>query len=159
MADFIYDRSLGSIAELYNRVKGDSPANSAFVICALVDSPVDTDASLRVRQFLSGVLSVNTSEASNSNYARKVLTESDLVAFSFDTVNHRVDLDLPDQTWTAVAAGDDWGDVVISYDADTTSGTDANITPMCQFDFDVSPDGNDITLQFGADGFFRAEEA
>jgi hypothetical protein len=70
---------------------------------------------------------------------------------------NRVNLiDMPDQTWTAVAAGSAWTDLSTSYDNDSTAGTDANLVPMTWHDFVVTPDGSDIVAQVATAGFFRA---
>ncbi|MCA9947892.1 MAG: hypothetical protein KC449_30630, partial [Anaerolineales bacterium] len=81
------------------------------------------------------------------------------VAFAPDDANDRVDLDIPDQTFSAIAAGDAWTDVVITYDSDSTGGTDTNIVPCTQHDFAVTPDGSDITVEIAAAGFYRASPA
>jgi hypothetical protein len=105
---------------------------------------------------VTDLVSGTTNEVTNSGYARKVLTDADIVAFAPDDANDRVDLDIPDQTWTGVAAGDGWNDLVVAYDNDTTGGTDANLVPQTQHDFVVTPDGSDITAQIAAAGFYRA---
>jgi hypothetical protein len=86
---------------------------------------------------------------------KKVLGDVDLVAFAPDDTNNRVDLDIPDQTWTAVAAGDGWNDFVSGYDP-VGAQTMADIVAMTVHDFVVVPDGSDITAQIAATGFFRA---
>jgi len=83
-------------------------------------------------------------------------TQHDIVAFAPDDTNDRTDLDIPDQTWTGVAAGDGWNDFLVCYDSDTTAGTDTNIIPVSQHDFVLTPDGSDITAQIAAAGFARA---
>ena len=156
MSNFVYNISLGRVSELYNRVDLNDPANSAIIIAVLAQSGIETDAVLKDKDDLAAVVSGTTNEVTNTNYARKVLTDTSLVAFAPDDTNDRVDLDIPDQTWTAVAAGDNWSDIVICYDSDTTAGTDANIVPMTQHDFSLTPDGSDITCQIAATGFYRA---
>jgi hypothetical protein len=156
MADFVFNIAKGRVAELYNRVDTNDPANSALVILVLAASGIETDTTLKRLDTVAALVAGTTNEVTNTNYARKVLTDADIVAFAPDDVNDRVDLDIPDQTWTAVAAGDGWSDVVVCYDSDTTGGTDANIVPMTLHDFAVTPDGSDITLQVAAAGFFRA---
>lgn len=156
MADLVFNIAKGRAAELYNRVDTNDPANSALVIAILATAGIESDATLRDKDTLADVVSGTTNEVTNSGYARKVLTDADIVAFAPDDTNDRVDLDIPDQTWTAVAAGDGWNDLVIAYDNDTTSGTDANIVPMTLHDFVVTPDGSDIVAQVAAAGFFRA---
>ena len=155
MPDQVFNTALGRLAELYNRVDLSDPANAVLVVAAI--ETIATDATLKDLDTLSAVLGdANTAEVTNTNYARKVLDDSDIVAFAPDDTNDRVDLDIPDQTWTAVAAGDDWTDLPICYDSDSTSGTDANIVPGTMHDFVVSPNGGDITAQIAAAGFFRA---
>lgn len=156
MANQTFNIALGRIAEFYVRVDSNDPANSAFVLAVLATAGVESDAVLKDKDTLADVVAGTTNEVTNSGYARKVLTDADLVAFAPDDTNDRVDLDIPDQTWTAVAAGDGWNDVVIAYDSDTTVGTDAGLVPCTLHDFVVVPDGSDITVQVAAAGFFRA---
>jgi hypothetical protein len=153
MADFVFNIAKGRVAEFYNRVDSNDPANSALVI--VVAQAGSTDATLRDLDTLSAVLAA-TAEVTNSGYARKVLTDTDLAAFAADDANDRVDLDFADQTWTTVAAGTGWARIFICYDSDTTAGTDANIIPLTSHDFAVTPDGSDIVAQVAAAGFFRA---
>lgn len=155
MADFVFNIAKGRVAELYNRVDSNDPTNSALVVVALVATA--TDAVMRDYDTLSALLGdANVAEATNTNYARKTLTDTDLAAMAPDDTNDRMDLDIPDQTWTGVAAGDNWTDLVICYDDDTTGGTDANLIPLTLHDFAVTPDGSDITAQIAAAGFYRA---
>lgn len=156
MADQVFNIALGRVVELYGRVDGNDPANSALVIAAINTSTADS--TLKDLDTLAAIeADGTTAEATNSGYARKVLTDADLTAWAPDDTNNRVDLDIPDQTWTAVAASPGaWTDLLICYDSDTTAGTDANIVPMTQHDFAVTPDGSDIVAQVAAAGFFRA---
>lgn len=156
MADFVFNIAKGRVAEFYNRVKSNDPANSALIIVVLATSGLESDATLLDKDTLADLVSGTTNEVTNTNYARKVLTDADLAAFSPDDTNNRVDLDIADQTWTGVAAGDGWSKVVVCYDSDTTGGTDANIIPLTCHDFAITPDGSDITAQINAAGFFRA---
>lgn len=155
MADFVYNIAKGRVAELYNRVDSNDPANSALII--IVWNTTATDATLRDLDTVAAIeADVNTAEVTNTGYARKTLTDADIVAFAPDDTNDRVDCDIPDQTWTAVAATPTWTDLGTHYDNDTTTGTDSNIIPLTQHDFIVTPDGSDITAVIAATGFFRA---
>jgi len=156
MANQVLNIALGRVAELYNRVDLNDPANSALIILVLATAGIESDATLKDVDTVTALVAGTTNEVTNSGYARKTLTDADIVAFAPDDTNDRVDLDIPDQTWTAVAAGDGWNDIVICYDSDTTGGTDANIVPMTMHDFVVTPDGSDITAQIAATGFYRA---
>ena len=155
MADFVYNIAKGRVAELYNRVDSNDPANAVLLV-VIVNSAA-TDATLKDLDTMALIESdANTAEVANSGYARKTLTDSDVVAFAPDDTNDRVDIDIPDQTWTAVAAGTAWTDLLVLYDSDSTGGTDSGVVPLTQHDFAVTPDGSDITAQIAATGFFRA---
>jgi hypothetical protein len=156
MADFVFNIAKGRVAELYNRVDTNDPANSALIVLILATAGIETDAVLKDVDTVTALVAGTTNEVTNTGYARKTLTDVDIVAFAPDDTNDRVDLDIPDQTWTGVAAGDGWNDFVVTYDNDTAAGTDANIVPLTQHDFVVTPDGSDITAQIAAAGFFRA---
>lgn len=155
MADFVFNIAKGRVAELYNRVDTNDPADSALII-VIIDANGDTDATMKDRDTLAALLGGTANEVTNGGYARKTLTDSDLTAFAPDDANDRVDLDIADQTWTGVAAGDSWTDLLVCYDNDTTGGDDTNIIPLTSHDFAVTPDGSDITAQVNSAGFFRA---
>lgn len=156
MADFVFNIAKGRVAEFYNRVDTNDPTNSALIVLVLATSGLESDATLMDVDTVAALVAGTTNEVTNTNYARKTLTDSDLSAFSPDDTNNRVDIDIADQTWTAVASGDGWSKLVIAYDGDTTGGTDANIIPLTAHDFVVTPDGSDITAQIASAGFYRA---
>lgn len=155
MANQVFNIALGRVAELYNRVDTNDPTNSALIVIAWNSSA--TDAVIKDLDTVAAIeADANTAEVTNSGYARKTLTDADIVAFAPDDTNDRVDLDIADQTWTSVAAGSAWTDLSINFDSDTTAGTDSNIVPCTWHDFSVTPDGSDITAQIAAAGFYRA---
>jgi len=155
VADLVFNRSLGRVTEFAERVNANDPTNAVFVIAAFVTAAAD--ATIKDLDTLAAIeADGDTAEATNTNYARKVLDEGDGITVTYDDTNDRVDVDVPDQTWTAVGAGDNWTDLAFCYDSDSTGGTDANIVPMTWHDFAVTPDGSDITAQIATDGFYRA---
>lgn len=155
MANLVFNIALGRVVELYNRVDSNDPTNAVLVIVA-IDANGDTDATMRDRDDLAALLGGTANEVTNSGYARKVLTDADITAFAPDDANDRVDLDIPDQTWTGVAAGTAWTDLLVCYDPDSTGGVDSAIIPLTLHDFAVTPDGSNITATIDAAGFFRA---
>lgn len=154
MASFVYNRSKGRTAEFAERVNANDPTNSIFVIMVLATSGIESDATLLDKDDFAAVVAGTTNEVTNSGYARKTLDQSGGITVTYDDTNDRVDVDTPDQTWTAVAAGDGWNDVVTGYDSDSTGGADSAILPMTQHDFVLTPDGSDITAQIA--NIFRA---
>lgn len=161
MANFVFNIAKGQGVELYRRVKSNDPANSAFVVVLLASTGLVSDATLKDYDTLAAVLAGASDEATNTGYARKVLTDSDLAALPApDDTNDRFDIDLPDQVWTAVANDGTGaiGKLLVCYDSDTTGGTDANIVPVAAYDFAVTPDGTNISNIVNAAGFLRAGE-
>jgi len=155
MADFAFNIAKGRAVELYDRVDSNDPTNAGLTIVAIVTTA--GDSTLIDLDTLALVLANgNTAEATNTNYARIDLDDSDLTAFAPDDANDRTDLDFADQTFSSISAGDNWTDILICYNPDITSDVDANIVPISQHDFAVTPDGSDITMQLGANGFYRA---
>jgi hypothetical protein len=154
MADFVFNISKGRVAELYNRVDTNDAANAVLVIVP-VDVAAVTDATIRDFDTLSAVLGGGVTERTTGGWNRKTLTDTDLAAMTPDDTNDRMDIDIPDQTWTAVTAGA-VTDLIICYDNDSTAGTDANLIPLTQHDFAITPDGSDVVAVIAATGFFRA---
>ena len=152
MADFVFNVSKGKFAEYAARVNANDPTNSAFIIVA-IDAGGVADATLIDLDTLAAVLATAADEVTNTNYARKTITS---ITVTVDDTNDRVDVDIADQTWTGVEAGDSWTDLLLCYDSDTTAGDDTNIVPISCHDFAVTPDGSDITAQIAAAGILRA---
>jgi len=73
-------------------------------------------------------------EPTNAGYARKTLTDTDIVAATVDDTADTATVTFPTQTYTTVAAGDSWRKLLVCYDSDTTVGTDANIVPVTAHD-------------------------
>lgn len=154
MADLVFNIAKGRVAELYNRVDTNDPANSALIVVP-VDVAAVSDATIRDFDTLAAVLAGGVTERTTGGWNRKTLTDADLAAFTPDDTNDRVDLDIADQVWTAVSAGA-VTDLIICYDNDTTGGTDSNLIPLTMHDFAITPDGSDVTAQIATAGFFRA---
>jgi hypothetical protein len=155
MANFVFNVAKGRVAELYNRVDQNDPANSAIVVVAIVATA--TDATMKDYDTLAALLGdADVAEATNSGYARKVLVDSDIAALSPDDSGDLMQVTIADQTWTTVGAGDNWTDLVICYDSDTTGGTDSNIVPMTCHDFVITPNGGDIVADVGSSGTYQA---
>lgn len=158
MADFVFNRSKGRLAEWAERVNANDPANSILSVALIAEAGVETDAVLRDKDDFSALVSGTTDFATNTGATRKTIDQAGGLTITYDDTNDRVDVDMPDQTWTALA-NDGTGkisDLVIGYDSDSTSGTDANVLPGCWFDFPVTPDGSDITVKIAESGFYRA---
>ncbi|WP_433235491.1 hypothetical protein ACQPYK_25430 [Streptosporangium sp. CA-135522] len=155
MADFQFNIAKGRTAELYNRVKTGDPATSTLLLVALAAANIETDAVLKDRDTLADVLAGTTDEATNTGYTRKVLAAADLNALTPDDVNDRIDLDIPDQTWTNVQVGSNWSKILVCY-RPATASPDSAIIPLTSHDFPIQPDGSNVVVQIDPAGFFRA---
>lgn len=156
MADGVFNVAKGRVNEIHRRVDGNDPANSALVVVLL--QTAEADATLEDYDTLSALLAGSNSEADFTNYARKVLTDSDVATPTVDDTNNRQDADIGDQTYSSAggASNNTLAKLLICYDSDTTGGTDANIIPLTHHDFVITTDGSDIVAQINAAGYFRA---
>jgi hypothetical protein len=152
VANIVFNIAKGRIVELYSRVRSNDPANSALILVPIETAGLESDATLIDVDTLTALLAGTTNE--QTTMGRKVLTDADLAALPApDDANDRYEVSLPTVTWTA-ASGNAISKIAVCYDADTTSGTDANILPLTMFDFVQTPSGADIQMTTGA--FFRA---
>lgn len=165
MSSFVFNVARGRIRYYYDAVDSSfvitqgvytSTANAALLVVA-IDAAGTTDDALRDFDDLAALLAGTPNEATNSGYARKVLDDTILAAAADpDTINV-VNLDFPDQTWTGVAAGTNWTDIITGFRPDTTS-PDSAIIPLTCHDYVRIPNGTDITIQIDPFGFYGSED-
>ena len=153
MADFVYNIAKGRVAEFANRVDLSDPANARFYVIP-VDVAAVSDATLRDLDDFAAVITAGVTERTTGGWNRKTLTATDIATVAADDTNDRMDIDIPDQTWTAVSAGA-VTDLVICYSG-TASPTNGQLVVVTQHDFAITPDGSDVTAQINAAGFYRA---
>lgn len=151
MADFVFNIAKGRVLEYHERVNNNDPANSALILVVLAEAGLESDDVLKDKDDLAAVVAGTTNEATNTNYARKTLTDVDIAAITVDDTNDRVTATFSSQTWTSVGAGDSWRKLILCYDSDTTAGTDANIVPLVGYDLLINgaavvPTGANIVL-------------
>lgn len=152
MANIVFNISKGRVVEFYNRVKANDPANSALILVPIETAGLEADSVLRDVDTLTALVAGATNE--QTTMGRKTLTDADLAALPApDDSSDFYEVSLPAVTWTA-PTGNAISKIAVCYDADTTSGTDASITPLTLFDCTLTPDGNDFVLDAGA--FFRS---
>ncbi|WP_336214409.1 hypothetical protein [Nonomuraea sp. LPB2021202275-12-8] len=153
--DFICNIAKGRGVEFYHRVKQSDPTGSALLVVALAATGLAGDGVLQDADTLAAILSGSSNEVTNDGYARKALVAADLAAWAPDDANDRVDLDIPDQTWNNVLAGDGWAKLMVCY-RPAPASPDSDVVPISGHDFLVTPDGTHIVAQIDAAGFLRA---
>lgn len=158
MADFVFNQAKGKLAEWASRINANEPANSAFIIALLAATGVQEDSVLKDLDNFEALVAGATNFATNTGAGRKTITDAGSITITVDDTNDRTDVAMPNVTFTALANDGTGGisDLVVGFDSDTTTGTDANINVGTQHDFAITPDGSDVTVQFAAAGFFRA---
>ena len=153
MAGFSFNVALGREVELYNRVNDSDPTNAVFVLLVLASSGLETDADLKDYDTLSALLASTNNEVTNTGYARKVLTDANIAAYTVDDDDDSITLELVDQTFATISAGDSWRKALLCYDSDSTGGTDANIIPVKAFDV-IDPETGAAVIPTGDDIIF-----
>jgi hypothetical protein len=156
VADFTFNVALGRVAELQDRVKLNDPPNSGLVVVP-VDATGVADGAMKDCANLAAVIGLGVVDRSGTGgWTRKVLTDTHLPAVT--QVNHGTDKaepDIPDQVWVPGPTTGNVTDILLCYDADTTSGTDADILPMTCHDFVVAPNGTDVVWQLPSTGWVQ----
>lgn len=145
MADGIFNIAKGAFIE---KVRD---SGSALLLMLLKAN--ETEATLIDRDTVALMLAeAGTTEADFTNYARKTgLTGT----ITVDDTNDRVDLDIPDQTFTSAggASNNTLTKAVVAYEE---SAADSGRIPLSHHDVSVTTDGSDLTLQMAAAGIARA---
>lgn len=157
MADGIFNIAKGKVNAYTERVATNDPANCALVVVLL--SAVEADSVLQDYDTLADILAAaGNTEATFTNYARKILTDAEISAPVPDDATDSQSSDAPDQTWSAAGGTTDNSLVkaLICYDPDTTAGDDSNIIPLTFQDFAITTNGNDLTAIIDSNGFYTA---
>lgn len=126
----------------------------ALLVVPLLAAGLEADDVLNNYDDLAALLAAANDEATAGGWNRKTITS---VTVTVDDTNNRVDVDIADQTWTAVAAANNAGKLLMVYEPDTGAGGDATHIPMTYHDFTVTTDGTDVVAQIAAAGFGRAQ--
>lgn len=145
MADGVFNIAKGAFAE---KVR-----DSGTVLLVLLLQANEAESTLIDRDHVSALLGeAGTTEATFTNYARKTGITGTLTV---DDTNDRVDLDIPDQTWTTAGNGvnNTLTKLVVAYEE---SAADTGRVVITHHDFAVTTDGTNLTAQINASGIARA---
>lgn len=154
MADFVFNIAKGRGVELTNRVKSGDPAAARLYIIP-VDVAAVTDATLRDLDDFAAIITAGVTERTTGGWNRKTVAAADIAAVAPDDTNDRFNVDIvTDPGWIAVSTGT-VTDLVICY-ASVATPTNAQLLPVSQYDFAITPDGSDVTGTINAAGFLQA---
>ncbi len=148
----------GRAAELQHRVDANDPSTAVLVVILLASSGLVTDATMKDYDTVSAILAGASDEATNTGYARKILTDADISDFTTDDTADKNYADIPDQTWSTVANDGTGGigGLIVAYDPVAGSGTDADLVPLTYQPFVVTPNGGAIVATIDSSGYFSA---
>lgn len=144
MANFVFNVAKGKIAQ---------KAEDGATFKLLLLKSAGTDAALKDLDTVAALIAEgSTVEADFTNYARKTLSS---IADSVNDTTDKGLVDADDVVFSSAggASNNTTTDAIIYEDVD---GSDANAIPLVCLDCVFTTDGNDVTLQLHADGFFEA---
>lgn len=144
MADYVFNAGKGRVAELA------STAPTALNL--LVLKAANTKAVNEDYDNLAALLGdASNTEADFTNYARVDLTG---VTYTVNDTTNKAEVDCDDVVFSAAggATNNSCVSVVIYED----NASDALSIPLVHLDAAFTTDGNDVTLQFNAAGFYEA---
>lgn len=154
MADFTFTHVKGKV-RFYTELPA---ANDGLFLILLQFTGLEADGVLRDYDDLATLLAAANNEMTFTGYSRKAVTPS---AATFDDTAHTVSVDAPDvSSYTNTGgASERAGKAILTYDPDTTAGTDSTQVPLLAWDCDITFDvGVATSLPFNAGGIFRAED-
>lgn len=154
MADGVFNISLGEV----KRFSAQARDNAGEALTVVLLKANEAEDALEDHDTLSALLGVaGNTEADFTNYTRIDIVGAD-VTVTVDDTNNLVDVDIPDQTWTSAGGTTDntLTKLLVVHDPDTGVSDDTTMTPLTHHDFAVTTDGSDLTVQFDANGYFRA---
>jgi hypothetical protein len=136
MANIVFNQALGRLAHYASL----PAANDGLILVALEATGLVADSTMRDYDTLADLLAGASNE--QTAVTRKTLSG---VTVTVNDTDNRVDIDAADVVYTT-PTGNPVGAVVICYDPDTTTGTDADLIPLTKHDLSWTPDGNNFTL-------------
>lgn len=143
MANQIFNIAKGAFAEKFR----DADANGIVLLLEANEA----ETALIDHDNLSVLLAAaGNTEATFTNYVRQTPVTGTVTV---DDTNDRVDVDIPDQTWTTAGPGNALTKLIVAYE---DAAADTTRVPLSHHDFVVTPDGSNLTAQFNAAGFGRA---
>ncbi len=145
MADGVFNIAKGAVAEMVR--------DSAAKMIVMLLKANETEATLVDYDDVAALLvPAGNTEADATNYARKTSITGTITV---DDSNDRVDVDMPDQTFTALGNGTN-NNITKLVTAYENAAADATRIPCTHHDAVLTTDGSDVTFQFNSAGFFRA---
>jgi len=138
VADITFNIAKGRVAELVD------PAGQNLPVVVVLLEEAAADATLADYNTLAQLLAApSNTECSGGTYVRKTGISATVTV---DDANDRVDVDIPDQTWTSLSTFTGAPTVKAVFCAEE-SASDAGRIPLVALDWAIVPDGSYQTLR------------
>ena len=155
MSNFTFNIAKGKVRAFCENVENNTPTGCEIVAIAL-NVTGDQDAAMIDVDTVSALLALsNVAEVTNTNYSRIDNVAANIAITVDDTLN-RIAIDIDDQVFATILAGDPWTDLVFAFDP-TGSSADTALVPLVLHDMVATPNGENITGQPPATGFFLSQ--
>lgn len=145
----------GAVGFEFNIVKGEiktrfanvGVGNARLIAIPLEATGLEADATLADYDTVSALLAGTTNE--QTTMGRKTISA---VTITVDDATNTVKLTLPSSiTWTT-PTGNAVGKLLLAYDPDITTGTDADLIPLLAFNWSFTPSGVTVVVSPNASG-------
>lgn len=147
MANLIFNNQRGSLVEHHR--------NGENLIVVLLTA-AEADDTLRDYDALDTLLAAaGNTEATFTNYARKTILNA-AWSVTVDDTGNEASADFADQTWTA--AGNGTNETLAKLLVCIDGVNDAARLPVTLHDFVATTDGNDLTAEVAAGGFYESTD-
>lgn len=155
MANFVFGQAAcGRVGEYVNRVLNNDPTNSAIIWVPMSQSGTAEQGETLVTM-AAVEADANFAEQTGGSWSR--ITQDDVgdgLAWTWDGTNNWNKADSNDLVWAGPTLNTTG--VIACYDPDTTAGTDSTLIPLVHLDMVVTGNGQQVTFQFHANGWFTA---
>jgi hypothetical protein len=157
MANYVFgDAALGKVGAYVEDVLAGG--NDAIIWIPMATSGTAEQAET-LTTFSAVEADANFSEQTGTGWSRITQDETgDSLAYTYDATNNREEADSADLVWAAPSSGNTVG-LIACYDPDTTAGTDTTLVPLVHLDMVVTANGQQVTFQFNAEGWYNATRA
>jgi hypothetical protein len=152
--NFVFNIAKGRVGELASNVLAGG--NDAIVWVPMNGSD-ESAANGQDADTLAAVEALASfAEQTGTGWSRITQDETgDGLTSAVDDTDNEWVVDSNDLVWAGPSSGNSVG-VIACYDPDTTTGTDSDLIPLVHLVMNVTVDGNQVTFQHNAEGWYNA---
>ena len=155
MANYVFGTvGCGKVGQYVQNVIDNTPANSAIIWIPMLTSGTAEQAET-LATMAAVEADANFAEQTTGGWSRIPHDDTgDSLAYAWDATNNRNEADSADLVWASPSTNT--VGLIACYDPDTTTGTDTTLVPLIHLDMVVTGNGQQVTFQFNAEGWYNA---